>query len=249
LLEHEKNVGSIRFKSNNSDIVTDADLLVEKFLIEELGKLTPEAGFIGEETRTHDSKLAMTWIIDPIDGTRYFAEGLSCYAISIALIINDIPQIGIISLPKDNKIFCAINNLGLYVNGKITLMPSKKISISESICYIDTDKIDEISPTEKKWVGSTITNLLSRVYRVRMFGVSSIAYCWMCLGIVDAFIDITGQNPEWDSVAGSLILKEAGASCTYVKTKEGPQKFLAANPNLLADYVNILNPGEKYVKQ
>lgn len=110
-------------KSSEIDLVTETDQEVEKFLISNLKENFPEHLFIGEESVSNGAKCeltdAPTWIIDPVDGTMNFVHGYPNVCVSIALLVNKIPEIGIIYNPVIDYLFEARRGLGAKLNGKV----------------------------------------------------------------------------------------------------------------------------------
>ena len=87
------------------DFVTNADLKVEKIIIEELKKAKPNYSILSEESGSENNRDSKTWIIDPIDGTINFLHGVPHFAISIALKENDEIIAGLIYDPIKNEMF------------------------------------------------------------------------------------------------------------------------------------------------
>lgn len=105
----------IAIKSDGSP-VTDIDKLVERTIRDEIEKAYPDHNIIGEEFGTKTGKSELTWIIDPIDGTRQFAAGLPNFGILIALCVGDNPELGIICQPEIGDIYLGIENVGCWRN-------------------------------------------------------------------------------------------------------------------------------------
>ena len=107
----------IKYKEGFENIVTSADIKVQQFLCEQLRNLIPDCGFICEEEDVCYSQDGMfVWVIDPIDGTINFANGLPLWGIQVALIKNSKTVAAVIYLPKLNEFYCA-DESGAYLNG------------------------------------------------------------------------------------------------------------------------------------
>lgn len=119
LLEIVEN-GFEKFLKENADPVTTGDYEVNNILKEEFTKHFPEIGWLSEETRDTSERLSkdLVWIVDPIDGTKEFVSGIPEYAISIALVKNGKPILGLISNPVKGETFTAIRGQGAKLNGK-----------------------------------------------------------------------------------------------------------------------------------
>jgi myo-inositol-1(or 4)-monophosphatase len=113
---------NVQIKSHPTDFVTETDQQVEKLLMDGIHAKYPDHQFIGEEETSEGKKAilsdAPTWIIDPIDGTMNFVHSFPHSAISIALLINKVTEIGIVFNPVLGQKFTARRGLGAFYNGK-----------------------------------------------------------------------------------------------------------------------------------
>lgn len=127
-------------KSSEIDLVTETDQAVEKLLIDNLSKQFPDHKFIGEETVSSGGQClltnAPTWIIDPIDGTLNFIHSFPQSCISLALFINQKPEIGIIYNPVLNQLFTAQKGKGAFLNEK-HIKVSDKTALADSLIMME----------------------------------------------------------------------------------------------------------------
>ena len=98
-------------KGNLSNIVTTNDRSIQEFLKKRLKELLPESGFLCEEEDYCTIK-EKTWIIDPIDGTANYSRGIDMCAISVALLQEENPLLGVVFLPFKDELFTAANGKG-----------------------------------------------------------------------------------------------------------------------------------------
>ncbi len=231
---------AIQRKSSYQDLVTQVDQLTERQIIADLRKITPTAGFLGEETGIKNANSPIKWVIDPIDGTRYFARNLPMFSVTIAMTYENKPQIGVIHQPASSQTFYGFVGGGGYLDGQ-RLNGSQVSTLSDAIVYVDTDSLHKLPDSERDWFDTKILDLMRACYRVRMLGASSIAATWLATGAIDAFIDLTGYNPTWDMLAPQVIMSETGARQQYLQVEVGPPRFIAANENLWNALVEILN--------
>lgn len=130
----------IEVKSSEIDLVTETDQQVEKLLIDGLSKQFVDHKFIGEESVAGGSQCVLTdtptWIIDPIDGTMNFVHSFPHSCISIALFVNQKPEIGIIYNPMLNQLFTARKGKGAYLNGK-SIRVSGKTNFSDALIMME----------------------------------------------------------------------------------------------------------------
>src|SRR5690606_14523868 len=100
--------------------VCAADLAVDTFLKRELGRLLPAAGWLSEETADDSARLGrgLIWLVDPIDGTRDFIRGRTGWAVSVALISERRPLIGMLAAPARGEEWIGISGQGSWRNGE-----------------------------------------------------------------------------------------------------------------------------------
>src|SRR3990167_4386875 len=125
-------------------IVTPADLAVEKFLIDRLSALVPEANFLAEESGlSGDSTDSYQWVIDPLDGTRNFARHIPYFCISVALTHHDDPLIAAIYNPLLDELFFAIKGQPASCNGTL-IRVSQGVVLTESTIVVRPDRMHDI---------------------------------------------------------------------------------------------------------
>lgn len=121
-------------------MVTETDQQVEKLLIKGLSTAFSDHKFIGEESVADGAQCALTdaptWVIDPVDGTMNFVHSFPHSCISIALLINQVPEIGIIYNPMLDQLFTAKRGSGAYLNGR-KISVSDKSSLSEALVMME----------------------------------------------------------------------------------------------------------------
>jgi myo-inositol-1(or 4)-monophosphatase len=175
--------------------VCDADLAVDSFLKRELGALLPSAGWLSEETVDHPERLerGLCWLVDPVDGTRDFVRGRPGWAVSVALVSEGRPLIGLLSAPARNEYWSAIAGQGATRNG-IALRASTRTQLSgsrvpaDSLPKADADLVTVDKPN-------------SIALRIAMVGANE----------ADLLATLR-WGYEWDIAAATLIAREAGAS-------------------------------------
>ena len=180
--------------------VTTADKKADEAIKKILINARPEYGWLSEETKDSSIRLnkKFVWIVDPIDGTKEFINGIPEFVVSIALVEYGEPIIGVIYNPVKKEIFVAAKNMGSFFN-------ETKIECTSK------EKISEM----------TILNSRSELKRgdwndyIDIFGnmkpVGSVAYklALTSAGKADVFISLRPKN-EWDICAGNCIVNEAG---------------------------------------
>ena len=220
------------------DFVTSADKRTEKILIEELQKAHPEYGIVTEESGIiNKSNTENRWIIDPIDGTMNFLNGVPHFAISIAYEKKNEIICGVIFNPIMNEMFFAEKGNGAYLNNT-RIRVSKKKKIENSLLVTGGPKQ---SSNIKNKIFSEYIFLSNKVSNVRKLGSASLDMAYVACGRFDGYWQ--RELNYWDIAAGVIIVKEAGG---YVDFFEEDNKFpfkkniLAANANIHEELKELL---------
>ena len=187
------------------DFVTSADKRTEKILIEELQKAHPEYGIITEETGIiNKSNTKNRWIIDPIDGTFNFMNGIPQFAISVGYEEDNEIKCGVIFNPILNEMFCAEKGNGAYLNNtRIRVSNQKKISDA----LVVTGGPKGASKIKDK-IFSEYINVSKNVANVRKFGSAALDIAYVACGRFDGYWQ--RELNYWDIAAGIILVKEAG---------------------------------------
>lgn len=226
---------AVQIKGTN-DLVSYVDKTAEKLIIDELKKITPEAGFIAEESPQLSQK-EWNWIIDPLDGTTNFIHGIPCYAVSIALTKGNEIKLGVVYEVCRDECFSAIEGGRARLNGKpIQVSQSMKIKdslIATGFPIMNFDRLDAYL--------DTIRFLMQNSHGLRRIGSAAVDLCYVACGRVDAFFEYNLN--AWDVAAGALIAKESGA---FVYDFKGGNNFLfckeivAGNKHLEKELMNLI---------
>ena len=208
----EKQGVKVSIKEDGSP-VTNGDLKVNEIITEKIIQLTPNIPVISEETVDLKKKNTLNtfWLIDPIDGTKEYIAGKDEYTLNAGLIVNNLPAIGIIGVPKKNRIFYSFgkNNSFLLKNNQvIKLNCKKKTPNGEVIALTNHKEPPELILNKLKEFGVTSFRKLSSSYK----------YCVIATGEYDLYVDKVRAN-EWDDAAGHAIAESAGAIVTSLDNK------------------------------
>ena len=221
------------------DFVTSADKKTEKILIEELQKAHPEYGIITEETGIiNKSNTKNRWIIDPIDGTFNFMNGVPQFAISIGYEEENEIKCGVIFNPILNEMFCAEKGNGAYLNNtRIRVSNQKKVSDA----LVVTGGPRGASKIKDK-IFSEYINVSKNVANVRKFGSAALDMAYVACGRFDGYWQ--RELNYWDIAAGIIILKEAGGFVDFFeKEKNLPLKknILVTNSFIHEELMGLIN--------
>ena len=193
------------------DYVSYVDKGSEQLIVSALRELLPEAGFITEEGTaadiSYDSCPSVRWVVDPLDGTTNFIHEYAPYAVSIALLQGKEVLIGVVYEICADVCFYAWQGGGSYLNGSRLHVSSHGIQ-DALLCLQLPYNHEAYKPVIKQ----LIDDLYGRVGSVRMCGSAAMALCDVAAGRLDGYAEqYIGQ---WDYMAGSLIVKEAGGVVT-----------------------------------
>ena len=212
VLENFEGQFEIYSKDKRNNLVTEIDLNTQKIIVEDINKTYPNHAIVGEEDKLKSLKDSeYIWVIDPIDGTTNFVNGIPNFAISIALLKDLEPIAGAIWIPWPNNekslIFSASKNNGSNANGKkLNLVKKLNQSLDEgsassysSFSSINGNKDRNIKP----W---------SKVIKGEKRVIGSVAYEMALLAKGVIKFGLFGPASIWDFGAGLLIIKEAGGT-------------------------------------
>jgi 3'(2'), 5'-bisphosphate nucleotidase len=226
---------NIEIKKDNSP-VSNGDLRANELITNKIIELTPNIPIISEETvdLKIKNKSKIFWLIDPIDGTKEYIAGKDEYTLNAALVINTVPVLGLVGVPKKNRLFFSYNPGESYVIEDSTI---KKINCSKKQ---PSNKIVALSSSVKP--SDFILNKLKE-YNVNAIVrmASSYKFCVIASGEYDIYAAIERAN-EWDYAAGHAVAANAGAIIKTLDEKPflyGKEDY--KNPSILIKRSENLN--------
>ncbi|KAI6378371.1 hypothetical protein MCOR25_002239 [Pyricularia grisea] len=230
-------------KDSAVDIVTETDFKVEEFIRTTIAKKYPSHSFIGEESysagasRDYLVTSAPTWIVDPLDGTVNFTHLFPMFCVSIGLVVNHDPVVGVINAPFANQFFSSCRGHGAWLNETIPLplvkdSPLPPLAPKGCIfsCEWGKDRRDLPEGNLHRKVETFInmaTELGGRdgkggmVHGIRSLGSATLDLAYTAMGSFDIWWE--GGCWEWDVAAGIAILKEAGGLVTTATPPSDPE--------------------------
>ena len=221
------------------DFVSSADKRTEKTIIEELQKAHPEYGIVTEETGIiNKSNIKNRWIIDPIDGTMNFLNGIPQFAISIAYEENNEIICGVIFNPITNEMFCAEKGNGAYLNNSRIRVSNKK-KLKDALLV--TGGPNGASKIKNK-IYSEYINVSNNVSSVRKFGSAALDMAYVACGRFDGYWQ--RELNYWDIAAGVIILREAGGFTDFFEDDISfplKKNVLASNSNIHQEFKELIN--------
>jgi len=185
-----------------SSPVSEADIRVNDLLESRLRSATPDYGWLSEESVDDDKRLGkrLTWIVDPIDGTRGYLAGREDWCVSVALVEDATPVLAAVFVPVSDEFFFAVRGQGATLNG---------VSVAASTgSELDFSRVAGPKPLVERLNASTGDTVLHP-----RIGSLALRLCRVAHGGLDAAF-AGGQSRDWDLAAANLIVQEANGNMT-----------------------------------
>ena len=223
LMDHYERLEQIDYKSAR-DVVTEADHLSEALILDAIRTTYPGDAILAEETGEHravageepTSGRGRVWIVDPLDGTVNYANGIPFFCVSIGLVVDGQPVVGVVLDPTRSESFAA-------VAGGVATLDGRPIQAS------DKDKLSDFVVSmalNGRTAISRARNVRKAIRISRSMGSAALALAYVGHGRFDAFIQQGGLS-TWDIAAAGLIAERGGARVTAI---DGEAWFEVAKP-------------------
>lgn len=204
LMDHIDRRLTVKSKSTEIDLVTEADIASEKLIVEAIRNRYPAHSILAEEGLGEEQAGEFLWLIDPLDGTTNYAHGYPVFAVSIALQRGGETVLGVTYDPLRDELFCAEKGQGAYCNGR-RLSVSDVTSLGRSLlatgfpyarAFIEDNNLAEFG------------RIMPRVQGVRRGGAAALDMAYVAAGRLDGYWEF--HLSPWDWAAGDLLVREAG---------------------------------------
>ncbi|MCF8229921.1 MAG: inositol monophosphatase [Bacteroidales bacterium] len=224
-------------EKGSHDYVTYVDIEAENRLVSELGRLIPGSGFIVEENKELQKSGEYNWIIDPLDGTTNFIQGIPLFAISIALEHKNKVVAGLVYEINTQECFYAWEGSPAYMN-RAEIRVSEKTELESSLFatgfpYSDYSRLDNYLAIFKQ--------MMKETRGVRRLGSAALDLAYVACGRFDGFYEY-GLHP-WDVAAGAFIVQQAGGRVSDFSGGGNyifGQEIIATNHLLFNPFLNIV---------
>jgi myo-inositol-1(or 4)-monophosphatase len=198
----------IEQKGSFSNLVSYVDKESERKLVTSLKEILPGSGFLAEEGSDSKGENEYQWIIDPLDGTTNFLHGVPIFAISVALLRQEKPVLGVVYEVSHSECFHAIENGKAYCNyAEIRVSPISTLSeslLATGFPYYHTEKKDQYL--------DIIKTFLEKTHGIRRLGSAAIDLAYVACGRLEGFFEY--DLKAWDVAGGTFILQQAGGKVT-----------------------------------
>ncbi len=211
LIDSYERLEQVDYKSKR-DVVTNADYASERLVIDAIRQRYPGDAILAEESGEHAGVLrddgthnGRLWVIDPLDGTVNYANGIPYYCVSIGLVVDDRPAVGVIFDPARDDLYDAVADGPARLDGH-AITASAKETLSDYVVSLAVIGSGGLSRERK---------IAPRIRIHRRMGSAALALAYVANGRFDAFVQNGGLSP-WDVAAAGLIAERSGAVVTDV---------------------------------
>ncbi|HLZ71566.1 MAG TPA: inositol monophosphatase family protein [Dehalococcoidia bacterium] len=224
----------VAIKSDHRDLVTRADTASEGVILERLGRDWPQFGLLAEESgRTRAGEDGL-WIVDPLDGTANFARGYPVFCISIALVADAGPLVGVVLDPLRGELFTATRGHGAMLNGE-RLHVSRTTELAGALFSSGFPYRPE---ARRRLGGEVFTEVMVRAGAARRSGSAALDLAYIAAGRSEAHYEL--HLAPHDVAAGVLLIAEAGGRIEALQqpgARGWPLGLLASNGGALHDEI------------
>jgi myo-inositol-1(or 4)-monophosphatase len=227
------------------DYASEVDYQVEREVRAFLARATPGISFLGEEEGAIGEETETQWSLDPVDGTVNFAHALPLCGVSLALMTDRNAVLGVIDLPFLGSRYTAVRSGGAYRDGEL-IHVSKTSRLRDAVVSVGDYAVGKDADRRNLPRLAVTTRLAEEALRVRMFGSAAVDLAWLAEGRTDALITLS--NKPWDTAAGVIIAREAGA---VVVDSDGTEHTsdsratIAAPPALVGDVIALVQAAQR----
>lgn len=189
------------------DVVTETDAVAEAIILDLIRERFPDHAILSEEAGGDPIDNHYAWVVDPLDGTTNFAHRIPLFAVSIALLEEGEPIIGVIHDPLRDQTFVAERGEGSRVNGT-PLRVSQVTDLDRAVVGLDWGHSDEV----RAQMLAYLQEVAPRCYTMRALGCAALALAYVAAGWLDSYANLALK--PWDTAAGILLITEAGGRCS-----------------------------------
>jgi myo-inositol-1(or 4)-monophosphatase len=220
------------------DFASEVDRAAEAEIVREIRRAFPHHAILAEESGAQ-GKSRQVWVIDPLDGTSNYLRGLPHYCVSIAMLDDGDPMLGVVYDPSRDELFTAAKGSGATLNDKRIRVANRTGIEGALLCTGFPFRRRGHLPAHLDMVRS----LLAEAEDLRRTGSAALDLSYVAAGRLDGFWEI-GLQP-WDMAAGQLIVREAGGTCTDFRGEANYMasgNIIAGNPKVAAALLATITP-------
>ena len=219
-----------------ANVVTDADLASERLILDYVTDEYPDFGILSEESEPVAGASPYTWVVDPIDGTRNFAEGIPHFCIVVAIANGETVVAGVTYDPVRDELFSAQQGAGAYLNGQ-RIRVSDRQNIEDAILGFDLG----YDFGQAKHLMEMVAGIWPQISGYRLMGSSALSIAYTAAGRIDLYAHHSLSS--WDIASGILLASEAGARVLDRATLHDATLFspglIIANTTLMDQFLSM----------
>lgn len=225
---------AIRTKSNVYDVVTRVNKECEAYIVRSILERYPDHAILGEEDGEQGTAGSdYRWVIDPLDGTTNFSQGLPLFTVSIALQYCGKTVIGAVYAPVLDELYTATAGGGAFLQtasgGVQRLVVGRKESLATSVLATGFPYDKDVDPDNNS---DNVARIVPHVRDLRRLGSAAYDLCCVAAGWLDGYWELALH--EWDVCAAELIVREAGGVVSDLRADRGVS-IVAGNGTLVAE--------------
>lgn len=207
VMRHFRGGGEVRYKSADQP-VTEADLAADRLLRDLLLGERPGYGWLSEETADSPDRLGQerVWVVDPIDGTRSFVDGVAEFAVSVGLAVGGRAVVGVVYNPATDELYHASLGGGAFRNGERVRVSASPAALPVALASRSEIRRGHFDALREEW-------------KVRPYGSTTCKMIRVADGSAHLFLS-RGPKSEWDVCAADLVVREAGGGVTDAEGRE-----------------------------
>ena len=225
----------VSFKGR-ANVVTDVDLAAERTILDYVREEYPEFGILSEESAPVAGASPYTWVVDPIDGTRNFAEGIPHFCVVVAIARGAEVVAGVTYDPVRDELFAAQQGRGAFLNGE-RVWVSPRQEIDEAVLGFDLG----YDFGQAKRLLEMAGGIWPQVQSYRLMGSSALSLAYTACGRIDLYFH--HSLSPWDIASGILLAQEAGGQVLDRATLEPATLFspglIISNPTLVKQFLAL----------
>ena len=217
-----------------ANVVTDVDLASERLILDYVGREYPDFGILSEESEPVPGAAPYTWVVDPIDGTRNFAEGIPHFCVVVAIAAGDEVVAGVTYDPVRDELFAAQKGQGAYLNGQ-RIRVSDRADLGDGVLGFDLG----YDFGSAKLLLEMAAGIWPRTQAYRLMGSSALSIAYTACGRIDLYFHHSLSS--WDIASGILLAREAGGQVLDRATLQDATLFspglIISSPDLVAQFL------------
>jgi myo-inositol-1(or 4)-monophosphatase len=223
---HARGVDVIATKQSDVDLLTEVDLASEKLICDGLRSRFPGHAILSEESSMALPERGPVWVVDPLDGTTNFAHGYPVFSVTLALVIDQENELGVVYDPLRDETFVAERRQGAWRDGR-RMQVSSTAELGRSLLATGFAYDRATNPDNNL---AEFCHFMPKTRGVRRAGSAALDLAFVAAGRLEGYWE-QGLN-IWDTAAGVLMVREAGGSVTVYgghPWRPGDRSIVASN--------------------